>query len=139
MKHTQGPWKVHHHSHINKEQWLSILNGAFDITHNGASNPAVVACSRYSAMSNEENLANAQRIVDCVNACEGINPKAVSGLLAALKEVGKALSIQPNDTGRLSIYNVGVRGDCTPAAKQMQEDLVTIIAMAIAKAEERRE
>ncbi len=85
MKHTPEPWKVHHHSHINREQWLSILNGTFDITHNGAANPAVVACSKYSAMTDEENLANAQRIVDCVNACEGINPKAVPDLLGAAK------------------------------------------------------
>lgn len=62
MKHTPGPWKVCHYSHINKEQWLGILNGAFDITHNGASNPAVVACSKYSAMTDEENLANARLI-----------------------------------------------------------------------------
>ncbi|HUU89176.1 MAG TPA: hypothetical protein VMX17_15690 [Candidatus Glassbacteria bacterium] len=59
MKHTPGPWKVHSHSNIDKEQWLTILNGAFDITHNGASNPAIVACSKYSAMTPEENLANA--------------------------------------------------------------------------------
>jgi len=29
--------------------------------------------------------ANAQRIVNCVNGCEGINPKAVKGLYEALK------------------------------------------------------
>ena len=62
MRHTKGPWKVHYHSHINKEQWLSILHGAWDITHNGASNPAVIACSKYSAMGDEENLANARLI-----------------------------------------------------------------------------
>ena len=73
MKHTPGPWKVHHHSHINEEQWLSVLNGAWDITHNGASNPAIVACSRYSAMSDEENLANALLIAaapELLTACE---------------------------------------------------------------------
>lgn len=32
-----------------------------------------------------KNLANAQRIVDCVNACEGINPKAISDLLTAAR------------------------------------------------------
>lgn len=67
-KHTPLPWKVHSHSHINKEQWLTILNGAFDITHNGAGNPAVIACSKYSAMSNEENLANAEFIVRACNS-----------------------------------------------------------------------
>ena len=73
MKHTQGPWEVHYHSHINKELWLSILKGAWDITHNGASNPAVVACSKYSAMGEEENLANAYLIAaapDLLEACK---------------------------------------------------------------------
>lgn len=73
MNHTPGPWKVHHYSHINKEQWLGILNGAFDITHNGASNPAVVACSKYSVMSAEENLANANLMAaapDLLEACK---------------------------------------------------------------------
>jgi len=31
--------------------------------------------------------ANAQRIVDCVNGCEGINPKAVKGLYEVLTEI----------------------------------------------------
>jgi hypothetical protein len=61
-KFTPGPWKVHHYSHINEEQWLGVLNGAFDLTHNGAGNPAVIACSKYSAMTDEENLANANLI-----------------------------------------------------------------------------
>ena len=62
MKHTPGPWEINHYSHIYGEQWLGVLNGAFDITHNGASKPCVVACSKYSAMSDQENLANAELI-----------------------------------------------------------------------------
>jgi len=73
-KHTPGPWRINHHSHIYGELWLSVLDGAFDITHNGAAKPCVVACSRYSAMSDEENLANARLIA------------AAPELLEALKE-----------------------------------------------------
>jgi len=66
--HTPGPWKVHNHSHFNKEQWLSTLHGAFDLTHNGAGNPAVIACSKYSAMTDEENLSNARLITAAANS-----------------------------------------------------------------------
>lgn len=31
--------------------------------------------------------ANAQRIVDCVNACEGINPEAIPDMVEALKDI----------------------------------------------------
>ena len=34
-----------------------------------------------------QRAANADRIVACVNACEGINPKAIPDLLAALEAV----------------------------------------------------
>ena len=34
------------------------------------------------------NKANAQRIVDCVNACEGINPEAVPEMLKLVKMLG---------------------------------------------------
>lgn len=44
-------------------------------------------------MSEAEGLANAAHIVDCVNACEGINPKAVRPMLAnliAISEIQRA-------------------------------------------------
>ena len=71
-KYTPGPWKVNHHSHIHGEQWLSVLDGAFDITHNGASKPCVVADSKYSAMSDEENLANALLIASAPEMYEAL-------------------------------------------------------------------
>ncbi len=58
-KHTPGPWYVENQDIFGNEE------GGYICTWSGRS-------------------ANAQRIVDCVNACEGINPKAVSDLLAAL-------------------------------------------------------
>ena len=36
--------------------------------------------------------ANAQRIVSCVNACAGINPEAVPGLVAALRNARNVLA-----------------------------------------------
>ena len=35
----------------------------------------------------QEKLANAVRIVACVNACAGINPEAVPDLLATLRDI----------------------------------------------------
>ena len=35
----------------------------------------------------QEDHANAARLRDCYNACEGINPGAVPGLLAALRDL----------------------------------------------------
>lgn len=105
MEHTSLPWKVHTHSHIDHEQWLSILQGAWDITHNGASNPAIVACSKYSAMTDAENLANAEFIVRAVNSHDDlvealefalqqlIDPnRGPSGTTAAQDQVQKALA-----------------------------------------------
>jgi hypothetical protein len=40
-----------------------------------------------SHQAEDEQEANAQRIVDCVNGCEGINPKAAPQLLEACKEI----------------------------------------------------
>ncbi len=71
-KHTPGPWRL--------EQ-----NG-----------PAYNLCSpdraRHFAIlvgmirnQDSEHKANAERIVACVNACEGINPDAVPDLLAVLE------------------------------------------------------
>lgn len=62
MSFTKGPWKVLKHEHIHGDLWLSVINGAWDITSNGAAEPGVIADARYSAMSDEENLANAHLI-----------------------------------------------------------------------------
>ena len=61
-----------------------------------ASNTTIVTLVRGShlvkAGTPEENAANAERIVDCVNALAGMNPKAVAGLLYVTKGVMTALS-----------------------------------------------
>ena len=72
MKHTPGPWNVHHHAHLQNEQWLSVLHGAWDITHNYADRPEVVADAKYSAMTDEENLANAHLIAAAPDMLEAL-------------------------------------------------------------------
>lgn len=65
MKHTPTPWEVETHNHIDNEVWHTILKGAVDITHN--TQPHEIACDKYSALSQEENEANAAFIVRAVN------------------------------------------------------------------------
>lgn len=82
-KHTPGPWR-------NDPAKGSAVGAA----------PVIVADTCWRGTTREiakvlfhggsedpEVQANARRIVACVNACEGINPKAVPDLLAACKEV----------------------------------------------------
>lgn len=64
-KHTALPWHIEKHEHIDGELWLTINKGAIDITHNKEEGD--IASMRYSALSDEENLANAERIVHCIN------------------------------------------------------------------------
>lgn len=90
-KHTAEPWVAIEHGDIGSG-WWSVLKGAWDVSGNQASNPGVVADSKYSAMLPDENAANAKRIVACINACEGINPKAVPGLLKAARGARAALT-----------------------------------------------
>jgi uncharacterized cupin superfamily protein len=72
-KHTPGPWTVQKHHHAAGDLWLTVLRGAWDVTHNHASRPEVIADAAYSAMSDEENEANAHLIA------------AAPDLLAALR------------------------------------------------------
>lgn len=67
-KHTPGPWKAVQHG----EDWWSVLKGAWDISQNGASEPGVVACAKYSAMTPEENEANARLIAAAPEMLEAL-------------------------------------------------------------------
>lgn len=58
MKHTPGLWSIR----------KSDLNIQFDIIADGKE----VASTVTSETTDEENLANAQRIIDCVNAMDGL-------------------------------------------------------------------
>ena len=46
----------------------------------------------------DEVEANADRIVTCVNYCEGINPEAVPDLLAACKATVEMFCVKPDST-----------------------------------------
>ena len=70
--HTPGPWAVHEHGHANGEQWLSVLHGAWDVTHNYASRPGVIADAAHSAMSDATNLANARLIAAAPELLEAV-------------------------------------------------------------------
>ena len=79
MKHTPGPWKICRHNHRDGELWLTVVNGAWDLTHNYAKHRDIVADARFSAMSDEENEANARLIA------------AAPELLEALQKIDKIL------------------------------------------------
>ena len=66
VKHTVTPWKVVQHEHVNGELWLTILKGSMDVTHNKMYG-SDIGSFRYSALSPEENQANAEFIVRAVN------------------------------------------------------------------------
>jgi len=69
-KFTPAPWRVHKQEHARNELWLTVLNGSIDVTHNKS-----IATNRYSALSDEENLANAHLIAaspDLYSALEAI-------------------------------------------------------------------
>ncbi len=74
--HTPGPWTAVEHEQASGERgWWSVLRGAWDISHNQAAKPGVVADCQYSAMTPEENEANARLIA------------AAPDLLAALERI----------------------------------------------------
>ena len=66
MKHTETPWIAS----------ALVPSGSYVITNPG--HVSAVICS-------DLTKANAEHIVACVNACEGINPEAVPDLLKACK------------------------------------------------------
>lgn len=79
-KHTPGPWTVRVDSYGVK---IHKVNGQ-----------SVTIARTYAASS--DSVANAHRIVECVNGCEGItDPSAVKDLLAALKDVALAMHGYP--------------------------------------------
>ncbi|KKN71862.1 hypothetical protein LCGC14_0417160 [marine sediment metagenome] len=58
-----------------------------------------VATVAYAPFSREVKFANAQRIVDCVNGCRGINPEVVRDLYEACKAIWEAYGKSRLDYG----------------------------------------
>jgi len=76
MKHTPGPWTW-------ENQQATVWADDFGLQVCGCMSRPGVGMQH----DMEVNRANARRIVACVNGCEGINPDAAPGLLAALEAV----------------------------------------------------
>ena len=77
-EHTPGPWRAWQYSAANVFWYVDELDN-----EDGFGNLAV--CYQ----GNQE--ANAARIVECVNACEGLNPTAIKDVVAALRRAEKVL------------------------------------------------
>jgi hypothetical protein len=75
-----------------------------EIVRKSLGNTGILDCNTFGrARSTGECQANAQRIVDCVNACAGLNPAAVPELIEALVSVVKTCEagvIHVNETGK---------------------------------------
>ena len=69
---------------------------------------------------------NAQRIVDCINACAGINPEAVPELLKAIKEATWALRdvacLGPDEAVNPEWYPIVHRCEAVIAKAQPQKE-----------------
>lgn len=99
-RHTPEPWVFEHGQDEIRAPWrehFKPIDGSLMGDYRGVVIASIESAhggrkSRPFAISEAE--ANAQRIVDCVNACEGINPKAVPEMLDALRKAYDELSRQ---------------------------------------------
>ncbi len=84
--HTTGPWTAKPHPDKRRnEAWVTAPPNLPGDTFGTQR----IMCELHGCPDHhdaETIQANARRIVECVNACEGINPAAVPKLLAACKE-----------------------------------------------------
>ena len=77
MGHTKGDWKVRivQRSKSNRPDYICIIEGE-------KSKTIAQICTSYP-----EYEANAERIVSCVNALQGLNPEAVKPMYEACKSI----------------------------------------------------
>ena len=82
-KHTLGPWEVYHQPLRPQLSMRKII----EIQRQGGE--AIIAWSGFDSceLPEKTKLANAKRIVACVNACVGINPEAVKDLVAFTQNI----------------------------------------------------
>ena len=111
MKHTPGPWAIEE-SKRGAILYIKARDGQ-------------VAQTYGEGDFYRTQYPNARRIVGCVNGCEGINPDAVAGLLAMLKQCRKAFEAMPED----------VLGHNEREGWPYLEELASRVDAAIAKAE----
>ena len=108
-RHTPGPWR-------------KVIAAGETVLLNDGTCPIGSDDGQAAVAGGDDPEANADRIIACVNACEGINPKAVPVLLAAVRDLLAA---------ELYARRVGVTLDdhLTPSVR------IGMLEAAIAKAE----
>lgn len=97
-QHTPAPWTV--------EDGSSSGHCCFTHSIQGTDGrPVAEVIRQYEVEEDEQNKANASRIVECVNACEGLaDPSAVPELLEALEDLLAGWELMISQYG----YNPGV-------------------------------
>jgi len=93
MKHTKGPWIALPDMLDNRTHGVCIFGNPS--TPDESRMGTLVATTDTLDPENEDHaeemIANAERIVECVNACEGIeNPAKYNDLMNALQRVSQA-------------------------------------------------
>jgi len=78
-KHTEEPWEV-------KGRGFAIYRQGYYITSTQGAEGTLKHIQ-------DTNRANAERIVDCVNSCAGINPEAVPKMLEILEDLSSRYPI----------------------------------------------
>ena len=130
MKHTSEPWKVIPNNHgfgtgiitgpppdaITQARYMPI---AKTMEYRNKTYPC------FYEVNSDEQGANAECIVACVNACKGINPEAVPMMKVAIEGVIEWLDIS-------SVRKLLIGHDCAMGLEVHLENLQE----AIAKAEE---
>ncbi len=96
-KHTPGPWRLERIDGIDPQyrilaSWPAVpyLDTQPESPREHFTPESPIIVGRHEAkrgVGNIHHTGNAERIVACVNACEGINPEAVPELLKAAKTV----------------------------------------------------
>jgi hypothetical protein len=88
-RHTPGPWQQR--DDMTSEGWVTIIanvDGEYDADGRVHHTYDVICVCEDEYGERLPNVsANTRRIVECVNACEGINPQAVPDLLVALERL----------------------------------------------------
>jgi len=83
-KHTSEPWELH--PDYPNQVRRPPSNDAYGLS-------ACIADCSSGIWPDAQTVANASRIVACVNACRGINPEAVPDLLDVAKDFRQELSL----------------------------------------------
>ncbi len=118
MSHTKEPWSVNFNNTLGHIKSMA--------KHPRNATPTVARFdTRTPSIDEDEALANAERIVACVNGCEGINPEAVKDLLEACQFIDGMLSEE--DIYSHALINKPGQPDRTP---------LDVVRAAIAKATE---